>query len=235
MKSFFKNFYEGCKEHELGILYALFAALLVCANCVAGKQLPIGTWFGVPVSITVGIVCYPFTFLITDVIGEKYGKKKATFAVVAGLIAQVVAILLVVLANVLPGSDEGVKAAFNTVLGSNWILTIGSLTACLLSQLWDVWVFHKIRDKYIEKHGSTKGGRWIWNNASTMTSQLIDSVVFYVFLIIMLRTQGIVLPFGTCVATVAAYWIIKLLIALCDTPFFYLLTNKKKETNNDVH
>lgn len=206
------------------VLYMLFAALLVCANCIAAKQVYIGEWFGVDVSITVGIVCYPFTFLITDVIGEKYGKKEAQWAVIGGLIGQVVAILLIVLANVIPGDNLDTAASFNSILGSNWLLTIGSLLACLLSQSWDVFIFHKIRNKYIEKHGSTKGGRWIWNNASTISSQLIDSIVFYIFLILMLRMNGIVLPFTTCVVTIFVYWIFKACIALLDTPIFYLLT-----------
>ena len=144
-----------------------------------------------------------------------------------------IAIILVVIANAIPGDSEATSASFNAILGSNWILTIGSLLACLLSQSWDVWVFHKIRDNYIAKHGSTKGGRWIWNNASTMTSQFIDSIVFYIFLLLMLKNQGIVLPFVNCVVTVFAYWIIKVAIALLDTPIFYLCTtNFKKEKEN---
>lgn len=211
----------------LAFLYAIFGALLVCANCVAAKQIPIGTWFGIPVSITVGIVCYPFTFLITDIIGERYGKKKAQLAVYCGLAGQVLTILLVVLANTIKGNDDAMNAAFNSVMGSNWILTIGSLVACFVSQTWDVWVFHKIRDKYIEKHGSTKGGRWLWNNASTITSQFFDSVIFYLFLLLMLHTQGIDLPFVNCVVTIFAYWVVKIIIAICDTPIFYLLTKRK--------
>lgn len=212
------------KSNALILLYMLFTALLVAANAMATKQVPIGRWFGIEVSITVGIICYPLTFLITDVIGELWGKKEAKTAVIGGLIGQIVAMVLIVIANVIKGSDAGTDANFASILGSNWILTIGSLLACFLSQSWDVWVFHKIRDKYIEKHGSTKGGRWIWNNASTMTSQLIDSIVFYIFLLIMLRTLGVVLPFKTCVVTVFAYWVIKVGIAALDTPIFYLLT-----------
>lgn len=211
-------------DRNLNILYMVFAALLVCANCMATKQVPVGTWFGCSVSITAGIICYPFTFLITDVIGELWGKKKAQAAVLGGFIGQIIAVLLIIVANALPGSDPEVASMYNSILGSNWILTLGSLTACLLSQSWDVYVFHKIRDKYIEKHGSTKGGRWIWNNASTITSQFIDSIVFYIGLLIMLRTQGVILPFNVCVVTIFAYWCIKIAIALLDTPIFYLLT-----------
>ena len=221
------------KENRiLVMLYVVFGALLVCANCVAAKQVSIGTWFGIPVSITVGIICYPFTFLITDIIGELYGKKYAQWAVYCGLAGQVIAIILVVIANLIQGDNTDMQTAFNTVLGSNWILTLGSLTACFVSQVWDVWVFHKIRDKYIEKHGTVKGGKWIWNNASTITSQLFDSVIFYLFLILMLHTQGIDLPFVNCVVTVLVYWLIKIAIALLDTPIFYLCTRR---TNNEQY
>lgn len=215
-------------EKNLSILYMVFAALLVCSNCMATKQVPVGVWFGCNISITAGIICYPFTFLITDVIGELWGKEKAKRAVVGGFIGQIIAIALIVIANNLPGSDPEVSAMYNSILGSNWILTIGSLTACLLSQSWDVWVFHKIRDSYISKHGSTKGGKWIWNNASTITSQFIDSIVFYIGLLIMLRTQGIVIPANVAVITVFVYWLIKVAIAILDTPFFYFFTRKSK-------
>lgn len=213
-------------QTKLNILYMIFAAVLVCSNCIAAKQVPVGTWFGLPISITAGIMCYPATFLITDIIGELYGKKEAQKAVVGGFIGQVIAVLFIIIANLLPGNDPQVSSMFNSILGSNWILTVGSLTACLLSQTWDVYIFHKIRDKYIKKHGSTKGGKWIWNNASTMSSQLIDSVVFYIGLIIMLRTQGVVLPLNVAVTTIFVYWIIKIIIAALDTPLFYLFTRK---------
>ena len=165
-------------DKNLHILYMIFAALLLCSNCIAAKQVPVGNWFGLDIAITAGVICYPFTFLITDIIGELYGKKEARRAVIGGLTGQVIAILMIVIANLLPGNDPKVVSMFNSILGSNWILTVGSLTACFLSQMWDVQIFHKIRDAYIAKHGSTKGGKWIWNNASTISSQLIDSVVF---------------------------------------------------------
>lgn len=211
-------------EKNLSILYMIFAALLVCSNCIAAKQVPMGNWFGVDISITAGIICYPFTFLITDIIGEVWGKKEARRAVFGGFIGQIIAILLIIIANTFTASDPAMKEMFNSVLGSNWILTIGSLLACLLSQTWDVMVFHKIRSKYIEKHGSTKGGKWIWNNASTITSQLIDSIVFYIGLIIMLGTLGVHLPFNQIVITIFVYWLIKITIALLDTPLFYFFT-----------
>lgn len=210
---------------RLVLYYIIFTSLLITANCIASKQLYIGNWFGEKISITAGIICYPGTFLITDVIGENYGKKAANRAIVLGLIAQVIAICLITIANLIPGNDKLMNENFNSVLGSNWILTIGSLVACLLSQTWDVFIFHKIRERYIAKHGNTKG-KWIWNNLSTISSQLIDSVVFYIFLILMLASQGIYLTISNIIITILVYWFIKIIIALLDTPIFYSLTRR---------
>lgn len=208
---------------NLILLNMLFAAALVCANCIAAKQLPVGKWFGEQIAITAGILCYPLTFLITDLLGELFGKKEANRAVFFGFVIQIIAIFLITVANLLPGNDPATSSAFNSILGSNWILVIGSLLACIMSQTFDVFLFHKIRDRQIKKHHNTKA-KWVRNNVATILSQLIDSVVFYIGLIIMLRTNGIVLPLKTCVITIFVYWIIKTIIALCDTPFFYLLT-----------
>ena len=216
-------------KENLSLLYMIFAALLVCANLMAAKQVPVGKWFGLDIAITAGVICYPFTFLVTDIIGELWGKKEAQRAVIGGFIGQIIAVVMIIIANAMPGNDPVMTEMFNSVLGSNWILTVGSLVACLLSQTWDVLVFHKIRDAYIKKHGSTKGGKWIWNNVSTISSQLIDSVVFYIGLLIMLRTQGIVLPFNVIVTTIFVYWLIKIVIALLDTPFFYFFTRKSEK------
>lgn len=214
---------------NLTILYMLFAALLICANCIAAKQVPVGNWFGQDIAITAGILCYPFTFLITDIIGEIWGKIQAKRAVIGGFIGQIICIGLITIAAWLPGNDPNMTMYFQNVLGSNWILVIGSLLAFILSQSWDVYIFHKVRDWYVNKYGSTKGGRWIWENISTCTSQLIDSIVFYIGLIIMLSTIGVTLPFNVICITIFVYWLIKMGIALIDTPIFYLLTNKPEE------
>lgn len=82
-----------------------------------------------------------------------------------------------------------------------------------------MWVFHKLRDKYIAKHGSVRGGRWIWNNASTMTSQAIDTIIF-----ILLAFWGTV---PNIWAMVISQYVLKLVLAALDTPVFYLLTQEE--------
>lgn len=96
------------------------------------------------------------------------------------------------------------------------------------SQTWDVWVFHKIRNKFVEDGDNRK--RWIWNNASTMTSQIIDTVLFvgisfgigfgWLFDAKMRPALG---------AMMVGQYLLKFILAALDTPVFYLLTRKRKD------
>lgn len=124
-----------------------------------------------------------------------------------------------------PAQDAVMDNAYQTLLGQNWIFVIGSLSAYLVSQSWDVAVFHAIRDRYIAKHGSTKGGRWLWNNGSTITSQIWDTVIYAV----------ISFGFGLgwvhthegrmqLIGIIIGQYLLKACLALLDTPFFYFFT-----------
>ena len=129
-------------------------------------------------------------------------------------------------------NDELAKTyekAYNTILGQNYIFVIGSLIAYFASQTWDVWVFHKIRDAYIKKHGTIKGGRWIWNNGSTMTSQIIDTVLFIgISFGIGFRWFFIPEMHKTLAAMMVGQYVLKFILAALDTPFFYLLTRREE-------
>lgn len=211
----------------------IFAVGLVISNVVTAKLIYTGiNLFGTTITLPGAALCYALTFLMTDVIGEIWGKKEANKTVLLGFVCQVIATLLIVFTGLLPAADPDAQTAYNTILGQNYIFVIGSLVAYFASQSWDVWVFHKIRDRYIEKHGDTKGGRWIWNNASTMTSQIIDTVLFI----------GISFGIGfgwffdrTMWAPLAAMmvgqYVLKFILAALDTPIFYLLTRKAKNKN----
>lgn len=223
---------DGVKKTERNLiaLSMIFAVSLVIANVVTAKLFATGvSLFGVPVTLPGAAMCYAVTFLCTDVIGEIWGRKEANRTVVIGFAAQIFATLLIVFTQYMPAADPAMQTAYEMLLGQNWIFVVGSLVAYLCSQSWDVWVFHKIRDKYILKHGTTKGGRWIWNNASTMTSQIIDTVVFI----------GIAFGLGfgwffdpamhaPLLAMMCGQYIFKFGLAVLDTPFFYLLTRKAK-------
>ena len=169
---------------------------------------------------------YALTFLCTDVIGEIWGKKEANKAVIRGFAAQLIALVLIILTMYLPAYDEEMQRAYRMLLGQTPIFVFGSLVAYLCSQSWDVWIFHKIRGRFC---GNPKR-RWIWNNASTLTSQIIDtaiyiSIAFGIGLGWFMQEGGMMLVLGM----VIGQYLLKAGLALCDTPFFYLLTRKHQE------
>lgn len=109
------------------------------------------------------------------------------------------------------------------------IFVAGSLCAYLASQTWDVEVFHFIRSKYLLRHGTTAGGRWLWNNGSTLTSQIWDTVIYAVI------SFGVGLGWlftpegrGRLLGVILGQYLLKACLALLDTPLFYFFTRRTK-------
>lgn len=207
-------------SYKYGLLLGCFIAALVVANTIASKLLMVGG-----VVITAGIIAYPLTFLFTDIISEVWGKKVAKYTVWAGLAANIVMVLLYTIAVHLPHAVfwEG-QAAFSQVLGAVPRIFIASMLAYLISQTWDIWMFHLIKDKY----GS--GRLWLRNNISTATSQVIDSVVF-----LMVAFYGVI-PIEQMPGMLLGYVVIKWIIALVDTPLVYLgVAWARKESNHESY
>ncbi|MBQ0112155.1 MAG: queuosine precursor transporter [Bacteroidales bacterium] len=213
-------------DRNLYILYMIFGTMLITANCVASKIFTTGiNLFGAPITLTSGALAYPFTFLMTDIIGEIWGKEKANIAVKGGFICQLLSTALIIICRYFPATDAAMQESYVTLLGQNWVFVIASLVAYVVSQSIDVKVFHTIREAYIKKHGSTKGGKWIWNNGSTMTSQLVDSIIY--------ATIAFGLGFGwlfqpgmriVLFNMILGQWLFKIVIAAFDTPLFYFFT-----------
>ena len=204
----------------------IFAVSLVIANAVTAKTIQTGIpLFGSTIILPGAAVCYAITYLMTDVVGQIWGRKEAQMLVYWGFVGQILATLLIVFTQILPAADPDMQAAYNMLLGQNWIFVVGSMVAYFASQSWDVFIFHKIRNKVLASGGSDKK-RWLWNCGSTMTSQIIDTVLFvgiafgigfgWLFDSEMLPTLG---------AMMVGQYLIKFILAALDTPFFYLLTH----------
>lgn len=218
-------------DRNLMLCGMIFAISLVTANVVTGKIIETGIpLFGSTIQLPGAALCYAITFLMTDVVGEIWGKKEAATIVKWGFVCQILSTALIIVTQYLPAADQNMQTAYSMLLGQNAVFVLGSLAGYLCSQSWDVWVFHKIRGKFIQKETGYRM-RWIWNNASTMTSQIIDTVVFI----------GIAFGFGfgwffdsamlpTLFAMMIGQYLLKFVLALCDTPFFYLMTHRPKET-----
>lgn len=201
------------------IITALFVTSLVIANVVTGKILMIGG-----LVLPGAVLLYAITFLMTDLMSELYGKEEAQKLVKAGFVAAVFASIMIYFTQLLPVAPfaSETQNAYNVLLGMNIRFVIASMSAYYVSQSWDVWFFH-----YIGKR--TKGGKkWLRNNASTATSQLIDTLIF-----ITIAFAGSV---PNLLLMIISQYVVKLGIAILDTPFFYLITNGNKNTTfgNDL-
>lgn len=206
----------------LNILTIVFIVSLVISNVITGKVIDTGiTLFGNPVTIAGAVICYPICYLITDIVGEMWGKREANKIVKYGFIGQVLATLIIVATTYTPYLDMDMQAAYVKLLGQNWVFVAGSLSAYLASQYLDVHIFHTLKEK---TNGKSK---WIRNNASTMLSQLVDTAIF----IIIAFGFGFGWIFDNQVALLnmaIGQYLIKLIIAVLDTVPFYILTRERR-------
>lgn len=195
------------------VLAALFIASLVAGNLIFQKFFA-WDFFGIyTFEISVGILPYPITFLITDLISEIYGQKRANQVVISGLFATVFVLGIIILSNhVAAVSWSPVNdVTFNQVFGLTGAAVTASMIAYLLAQLIDIRIYH-----FWKKY--TKGKKlWLRNNASTMTSQFVDTalVLFLLCLFGAIEWE----KFG---ALLLSGFLFKVLIAAVDTPFLYL-------------
>ena len=211
-------------------IMATFCVVLVLTNIIGTKlflafpsQLPNGFWGG-PITLTSGIITYPFTFLLTDIVSEIYGRRRADRMVWTGFALSLLMLILVQISIFLPGSPhwvnaglgysnvDGMQQAWESVFTLPGILIFASMSAYLVAQLMDNRLFHFWRRV-------TKGRHlWLRNNASTWISQFFDTlIVNSIFL-----GFGLKLGWALVWQVILANYVFKLLIAALDTPLVYL-------------
>ena len=208
-------------------LIALFVTALVTAQLTASKVLA----FELPVDLPVtgaelllpgAALAYAITFLASDCYTELYGRRAAQVVVNVAFAMNLVLLALVWSTIVAPGHPSGVEPeAFADVLGAGTAIVLGSLVAYLVSQNYDVIVFHRI--------GVLTEGRYLWlrNIVSTGTSQIIDTVLFVTIAFWVFPQYvglGPELPAGVVLSLIVGQYLLKLAIVVVDTPFVYLIT-----------
>lgn len=195
------------RQNVITVFSALFAGLLVIASVLAVKVTGAGG-----VMMPAGFLAYSITFLITDLTSEVFGKAAAKRVVLGGFIALAFSTLMVFIANTLPWheylKEKPVVAGFANVMSQNYRIVLGSLVAFLVSQFHDVWAYHLLRKKTHGKH------LWLRNTLSTSVSQLIDTTIF-----ISIAFAGV---FPKWYLMIPAQYVVKVAIAVLDTPFVYL-------------
>jgi hypothetical protein len=194
------------------ILAALFISSLVASNLIFQKFFywePFG-WYRFEISV--GILPYPITFLITDILSEIYGKKKANQVVIAGIFASFFSMIIILISDYVPAIDSSPisDTTFHQVFGLSTLAVFASMMAYLFAQFIDIRIFHFWKNLTKGKH------LWLRNNFSTFASQFIDTIT-----VISLLCTFKILPWHLFPTLLIGGFLFKILVAIIDTPFLY--------------
>ena len=193
-------------------LCILFVSLIMLGNLIYQKfvslQLPLYKF-----ELSVGVILYPLTFLITDLITEFYGKEKAQFCIKSAIFINILVVIIIAFMDYLPATEWSKidDKTFHGVFGYYGVAFIGSIVACYISQAIDVRLYLLIRNL-------TKG-RYLWlrSNGSTCISLFIDTTI----VIGVMTIFGIFSSDYIWTLIINSYsW--KLFFTICSTPLFYI-------------
>ena len=198
------------KDQLYIFLCAIFISSLVTCNLIANKFVTVDLGFKVFI-VSAGILPYTLTFLVTDLISELYGQKKANIVVFSGFVASMFVLLFLWLGgqfNAIPDSIVN-DDTYNKVFQNAWRIIAASMIAYLFAQFIDVRIFHFWKRLTNGKH------LWLRNNGSTIASQLVDTT-----LVVMILFVGVWEP-SNIISAIIDGWLFKMLMAAIDTPIIY--------------
>ncbi len=200
------------------ILASLFIASLVASNLIFQKFFH---WYPFDFKIfdvklfeiSVGLLPYPITFLITDILSEVYGRRKANQVVIAGIFASLFSLLIIYAGKLaLATSWSPVNdTTFNLVFGAAPLAVLASMLAYLFAQFIDIRVYHFWKNYTKGKH------LWLRNNFSTFSSQFIDTLT-----VLLLLCSFEIIAWDKFLGLLISGVIFKILIAALDTPLLYV-------------
>jgi queuosine precursor transporter len=186
-------------------------------------------------NLTCGVLLWPVVFVMTDIINEYYGRKGVRFiSWLAVILISYGFIMLFAAMNTTPNAwwitskqtagIENMNDAYNGIFGQGLGIIVASMTAFLIGQLIDVFVFRSIKKRTGEKH------IWLRATGSTLVSQFIDSfvvlVIAFYFYPKLVANQGSPWPLNQVIAIGIVNYIYKFIVAILLTPVIYLVHDR---------
>lgn len=194
-------------------LGGLFIAFLVVCNLIANKFVLVQTFLREePFILSAGVLPYPVTFLITDLLSEFYGRKRTAVVIFTGFIASLLIICVLNLGALFPAIEGSIVSneIYSIVFGNSWRVIGASMIAYVIAQLVDVQLYDFWKKK-------TKGKMlWLRNNGSTIFSQFVDTVLVVLVLFVGVKSTNEI------TSIIMDGWIFKVICALIDTPIIYV-------------
>lgn len=201
------------------ICLTLYITSLFAANTLGVKLMP----FFFSTHLSVAVFSFPIVFIMTDVIGEVYGKRMANNFVIAGIISIVLFLFYSLISTVMPWAEEGmwVTEGYNQIFGLSMRFSVASISAFIIAEYQDVVSFF-----FLKKHiGENRF--WLRSNLSNIWSQLFDTVIF-----MSIAFVG-VYPLETIIMIIIPWWIYKVAMGFLYTPFSYLGIHLLKKYGNE--
>ena len=200
------------------ICLTLYITSLFAANTLGVKLMPF--LFGTHLSVAV--FSFPIVFIMTDVIGEVYGKKMANNFVIAGIISIILFLFYSFVSTMAPWAQDGlwVKEGYNQIFSLSARFSIASVVAFIIAEYQDVLSFFFFKKHIGEKYF------WLRSNLSNMWSQLFDTIIFMSIAFI-----G-VYPLHTILLIIIPWWLYKVVMGIFYTPLSYLGIHILKKYGN---
>jgi queuosine precursor transporter len=211
------------KDHKkILVCLALYLTSLFAANTLGMKLMP----FIFGTHLSVAVLSFPIVFIMTDVIGEVYGKKMAKNFVFAGVVSILLFLAYSIFSTLAPWAEKSlwVKDSYDQIFGISARFSIASVFAFVVAEYQDVFSFFFFKQRI--------GGKYFWlrSNLSNAWSQFLDTVIFMSIAFI-----G-VYPLGTLALIIIPWWLYKVLMGFLYTPlsYFGVYLLKGKENQHEV-
>ncbi len=201
-------------------LYAMTVIATILANI---EVLILVDGFGM--EMTLGNVMFASTYLITDILSENEGKKRAAKAVWIGVFTSVIMLLFTQYWMLYtPNSSDWAFEPISMIFSTTPRMLLASFLGYVISQRFDVWLYHKWWDFTEKKTGEKKPYLWLRNNGSTLVSQIVNTVIFTLTAFYGWYDNK------TLMSVMFSSYVIYIFTSLLDTPFVYIARKMKKNS-----
>ncbi len=198
------------------IISASFCVIVVISNIISAKMvyIPFVESFAIPA----GLITYPLTFLLSDLTTEIFGEKKAKLMIYIAFALNILSFGIIYVALQLPAISEQEQIAFQAVLGLSGLRIFSSLVAFVTAQVVDIQLYALIKRWTGPQH------LWLRNNGSTLTSQLVDTLMIDIIYLY----WGLGMTFDQVLPIMGFSYCYKAFFSVFNTPIFYLLVSTTK-------
>ncbi|SYX09183.1 hypothetical protein,conserved hypothetical integral membrane protein,Uncharacterized ACR, YhhQ family COG1738 [Chlamydia poikilotherma] len=185
-----------------------FSLILILSNLVAASRLIVTPYFTIPG----GLLFYPLTFVISNIVNEIFGPEKTRHMVFSAFAGNMLCLIFLQIVSLLPASSIEIANAWHILFDVSPIAFIASFTAFSVSQQLDIISFHFFKRRF------PKSSPWIRNNASSMLSQMVDTLIVDLGVVYI----GMHLSFTKTLQIMTCSYLYKVFFILATTPIFYL-------------